>query len=80
VRGSPTLLIDRGGPVRRAGAVAGHVLPYIGSAVPANSAADLRSACPAAIGAGHFIQLDVPDQLNAMIERFMMITDLSAGW
>jgi pimeloyl-ACP methyl ester carboxylesterase len=57
----------------------------IGSAVPANSAADLRSACPAitigqTVGAGHFIQLEVPDQLNAMIERFMMITDLSAGW
>ena len=57
----------------------------IGSAVPANSAADLRSACPAitigqTVGAGHFIQLEVPDQLNAMIERFMITTDLSAGW
>jgi pimeloyl-ACP methyl ester carboxylesterase len=56
----------------------------IGSAVPANSAADLRSACPAimigqTVGAGHFIQLEVPDQVNAMIERFMTITDLSAG-
>jgi pimeloyl-ACP methyl ester carboxylesterase len=55
----------------------------VGSAVPANSAADLRSACPAitigqTVGAGHFIQLEVPDQVNAMIERFMTITGLSA--
>jgi pimeloyl-ACP methyl ester carboxylesterase len=53
----------------------------IGSAVPANSAADLRRACPAitigqTVGAGHFIQLEVPDQVNAMIERFLAITDL----
>jgi pimeloyl-ACP methyl ester carboxylesterase len=52
----------------------------IGSAVPANSAADLRSACPAitigqTVGAGHFNQLEVPDQVNAMIERFMMINE-----
>jgi pimeloyl-ACP methyl ester carboxylesterase len=51
----------------------------IGSAVPANSAADLRRACPAitigqTVGAGHFIQLEVPDQVNAMIERFLAIT------
>jgi pimeloyl-ACP methyl ester carboxylesterase len=53
----------------------------IGSAVPANSAADLSRACPAitigqTVGAGHFIQLEVPDQVNAMIERFLTITDL----
>ena len=53
----------------------------IGSAVPANSADDLRRACPAitigqTVGAGHFIQLEVPDQVNAMIERFLTITDL----
>jgi len=53
----------------------------IGSAVPANSTADLRRACPAitigqTVGAGHFIQLEVPDQVNAMIERFLTITDL----
>ena len=55
----------------------------IGSAGPANSAADLRQACPAitigqTVGAGHFIQLEVPDQVNAMIERFLAITDLPA--
>ena len=53
----------------------------IGSAVPANSADDLRRACPAitigqTVGAGHFIQLEVADQVNAMIERFLTITDL----
>ena len=55
----------------------------IGSAGPANSAADLRQACPAitigqTVGAGHFIQLEVPDQVNAMIERFLTITGRSA--
>jgi pimeloyl-ACP methyl ester carboxylesterase len=30
------------------------------------------------VGSGHFIQLEVPDQVNAMIERFLAITDLSA--
>lgn len=54
----------------------------IGSAVPANSADDLRRACPAitigqTAGAGHFIQLEVPDQVNAMIDRFLTITDLA---
>jgi pimeloyl-ACP methyl ester carboxylesterase len=64
-------------------ALAGATVPVlsIGSAVPANSAADLRRACPAitigqTVGAGHFIQLEVPDQVNAMIERFLAITDL----
>jgi len=56
----------------------------IGSAGPANSAADLRQACPAitigqTVGAGHFIQLEVPDQVNAMIERFLTVTGLLAG-
>ena len=53
----------------------------IGSAGPANSAADLRQACPAitigqTVGSGHFLQLEVPDQVNAMIERFLAITGL----
>jgi hypothetical protein len=53
----------------------------IGSAGPANSAADLRRACPAitigqTVGSGHFIQLEVPAQVNAMIEQFLAITDL----
>jgi pimeloyl-ACP methyl ester carboxylesterase len=56
----------------------------IGSAGPSNSPADLRGAYPAivigqTVGAGHFNQLEVPDQVNAMIERFMMINGLSAA-
>jgi pimeloyl-ACP methyl ester carboxylesterase len=30
------------------------------------------------VGAGHFIQLEVPEQVNAMIERFLAITDRPA--
>jgi hypothetical protein len=53
----------------------------IGSAVPTNEPADLRSACPAitigqTVGAGHFNQLEVPEQVNAMIEQFMVINHL----
>jgi pimeloyl-ACP methyl ester carboxylesterase len=49
----------------------------IGSAVPADTAADLRDACPTIIigqtvGSGHFNQLEVPHQVNAMIERFLV--------
>jgi pimeloyl-ACP methyl ester carboxylesterase len=25
------------------------------------------------VGAGHFLQLEVPDQVNAMIERFLAV-------
>jgi pimeloyl-ACP methyl ester carboxylesterase len=51
----------------------------IGSAVPSNSSADLRRLCPAivigqTVGSGHFNQLEVPGQVNAMIERFLAIT------
>jgi pimeloyl-ACP methyl ester carboxylesterase len=51
----------------------------IGSAVPANKSADLRALCPSivigqTVGAGHFLQLEVPEQVNAMIERFLVIT------
>ena len=54
----------------------------IGSAVPANASADLRRLCPAitigqTVGAGHFNQLEVPDQVNAMIERFLAVNRLS---
>ena len=54
----------------------------IGSAVPSNASSDLRRLCPAisigqTVGAGHFNQLEVPDQVNAMIERFLTVNGLS---
>jgi pimeloyl-ACP methyl ester carboxylesterase len=53
----------------------------IGSAHPANSAADLRRACPGitvgqTVGAGHFNQLEVPDQVNTMIGKFLALHGL----
>ena len=54
----------------------------IGSAHPANAAADLRRACPRimigqTVGAGHFNQLEVPAQVNAMIEKFLAVSQLA---
>jgi len=54
----------------------------IGSAVPANASADLRRLDPAiaigqTVGAGHFNMLEVPGQVNAMIERFLAVNGLS---
>jgi len=64
-----------------AAALAAAAVPVlsIGSAVPANKSADLRARCPSimigqTVGAGHFLQLEVPGQVNAMIERFLAIT------
>ena len=64
-----------------AGALAGATVPVlsIGSAVPSNSSADLRRLYPAivigqTVGSGHFNQLEVPGQVNAMIERFLAIS------
>jgi pimeloyl-ACP methyl ester carboxylesterase len=53
----------------------------IRSGLPADSPHDLQAACPAitigqTVGAGHFIQLEVPDQVNHMIERFLAVNDL----
>ena len=53
----------------------------IGSAHPANSAADLRAACSGiaigqTVGSGHFNQLEVPDQVNAMIGKFLAVNNL----
>jgi pimeloyl-ACP methyl ester carboxylesterase len=50
----------------------------IGSAAPTNAPEDFRAACPTitigqTVGSGHFNQLEVPDQVNSMIERFLRI-------
>jgi hypothetical protein len=50
----------------------------IGSAVPANDPAFLRDANSAimigqTVGSGHFNQLEVPEQVNSMIERFLAV-------
>jgi len=55
----------------------------IGSAVPANSSSFLLEANPAVtigqtVGAGHFHQLEVPEQVNPMIERFLSVMARSA--
>jgi pimeloyl-ACP methyl ester carboxylesterase len=55
----------------------------IGSASPSDSAAEFRAACKTitvgqTVGAGHFNQLEVPEQVNVMIERFLAINGLSA--
>jgi pimeloyl-ACP methyl ester carboxylesterase len=53
----------------------------IGSAHPANSAADLRTAYAEiaigqTVGSGHFNQLEVPGQVNAMIAKFLALHNL----
>ncbi|MDQ1424067.1 MAG: hypothetical protein QOD72_1565 [Acidimicrobiaceae bacterium] len=53
----------------------------IGSAAPTNAAADLVGACPTitigqTVGSGHFNQLEVPDQVNLMIERFLVVNNV----
>ena len=56
----------------------------IGSASPTDTAAEFRAACPTitvgqTVGAGHFNQLEVPDQVNLMIERFLAVNGLSGS-
>jgi pimeloyl-ACP methyl ester carboxylesterase len=53
----------------------------IGSAGMSDSVAELRGACPTimtgqTVGAGHFNQLEVPDQVNAMISRFFALNGI----
>jgi pimeloyl-ACP methyl ester carboxylesterase len=56
----------------------------ISSAVPTNGAAYLHEVNPAitlgqTVGAGHFLQLEVPEQVNLMIERFLSISPGTAA-
>ena len=51
---------------------------YVAASDPRTDLAEMRRVCPALItaqvaGAGHFVQLEVPDQVNAMLERFFDI-------
>lgn len=57
-------------------------LLYVGGVMPCDES-QLRASCPQAmigrtVGAGHFHQLEVPDQANAMIERFLAVTAVTA--
>jgi pimeloyl-ACP methyl ester carboxylesterase len=50
---------------------------YIGAATPLADLSRLRTLCPQlvigqTVGAGHFQGLEVPAQINAMIERFLL--------
>ena len=51
---------------------------YIGAASPLGDVMQLKSKCPGVLvgqtlGAGHFSQLEVPDQINAMLMHFMKL-------
>jgi pimeloyl-ACP methyl ester carboxylesterase len=51
---------------------------YIGSTRPRADVARFQAACPQlvhgqVVGSGHFVQLEVPDQVNAMIDRFLRL-------
>jgi pimeloyl-ACP methyl ester carboxylesterase len=53
---------------------------HIAAAEPINDAAALRALSPSirtgqTVGAGHFNHLEVPEQVNAMIERFLAVTE-----
>ena len=56
---------------------------YLAAEPPLCDIAKLRALCPhvvfgQTVGAGHFHQLEVPDQVNAMIDRFLEISRLAA--
>ena len=56
----------------------------IASAVPTNGSSYLQEVNSAvtigqAVGAGHFLQFEVPDQVNLMIERFLLTSTAAAA-
>ena len=72
---------DAGRQAHLTGALAKVQCPIasIGSDGPVNDAALMKAANPRilvgqTLGAGHFNQLEVPDQVNAMIEHFLRIS------
>lgn len=57
---------------------------YLYAAKPATDLKRLRQLCPQVmtgqtVGAGHFHQLEVPDQVNAMIDRFLALIAAKAA-
>ena len=82
--GISAAIVQAMGEFDGAGALGRATVPVlsVGSAHPPNSAADLRAACPSitigqTVGSGHFNQLEVPDQVNAMIAKFLAVNQLS---
>jgi pimeloyl-ACP methyl ester carboxylesterase len=65
-------------PATRVAGERGLPILSIGAARPLADVVRLRELCPQAMvaqtaGAGHFCQLEVPEQVNAMIERFLKV-------
>jgi len=56
-------------------------LLYVSSTRPRADAARLKELCPQlmcgqVVGSGHFLTLEVPEQVNAMLERFLAVNGL----
>lgn len=54
---------------------------YVASSNPRSASRELQDACPGmffgqVVGAGHFLTLEVPGQVNAMLERFFELAGL----
>ena len=59
-------------------------LMFIGATNPPADLPRLRELCPSVViaqtaGAGHFHQLEVPEQVNAMIERFLKASGIASA-
>jgi pimeloyl-ACP methyl ester carboxylesterase len=57
---------------------------YVASSAPRTDLARMRQLCPQLltaqiVGAGHFVQLEVPEQVNAMLDRFQMLAQARPG-
>jgi pimeloyl-ACP methyl ester carboxylesterase len=57
---------------------------FIHSGRPATDVDLLRRLCPqvvvgATVGTGHWLHLETPDQVNAMIDRFLAISGLASA-